>query len=207
MSVYAQHIFPRVMDWAMQRPVFQEERRLVLARAHGEVLELGFGTGLNLPHYPAIPQTIARLVTVDPARILPDRVAARIRAAPFPVDIVHQSAERLPFDAGRFDCVVSTWTLCTIPDAVAALREVQRVLKPNGLFLFTEHGRSDDARIAAWQDRLNPLQQIVACGCNLNRRIDKLVLEAGLQLTRLDRFVLAGLPRIGGEMYRGTATP
>ncbi len=207
MGFYAQQIFPRVMDWAMQRPVFQEERRRVLAAASGEVLELGFGTGLNLPHYPSAPRTITRIVTADPANVLPARVAARIRAAPFPVELVHQTAERLPFEDGRFDCVVSTWTLCTIPDAQAALTEVRRVLKPGGLFLFTEHGRSDDAQTAAWQDRLTPLQKVLACGCHLNRRIDRLVIEAGLTLTRLDRFVLPGVPRIGGEMYRGIATP
>lgn len=206
MGFYAQQIFPRVMDWAMQRPVFQDERRRVLAAASGEVLELGFGTGLNLPHYPNAPHAITRLVTADPADVLPARVAARIRAAPFPVELVHQTAERLPFDDVRFDCVVSTWTLCTIPDAQAALTEVRRVLKPGGLFLFTEHGRSDDARTAAWQDRLTPLQKVLACGCHLNRRIDRLVIEAGLTLTHLDRFVLPGVPRIGGEMYRGIAT-
>lgn len=207
MGFYAQQIFPRVMDWAMERPVFQEERRRVLAAASGEVLELGFGTGLNLPHYPSAPHAITRLVTADPANVLPARVAARIRAAPFPVELVHQTAERLPFEDERFDCVVSTWTLCTIPDAQAALTEVRRVLKPGSLFLFTEHGRSDDARTAAWQDRLTPLQKVLACGCHLNRRIDRLVIEAGLTLTQLDRFVLPGVPRIGGEMYRGVATP
>lgn len=207
MGFYAQQIFPRVMDWAMQRPVFQDERQRVLAAAAGEVLELGFGTGLNLPHYPKGPRTITRLVTADPANILPARVAARIRAVPFPVELVHQTAERLPFESARFDCVVSTWTLCTIPDVHAALLEVRRVLKPGGQFLFTEHGRSDDAGIAAWQDRLNPLQNVLACGCHLNRRIDRLIVAAGFTLTQLDRFVLPGLPRIGGEMYRGIATP
>lgn len=204
MGLYAHHIFPRLMDWVMRGPVFQDERQRVLARAHGEVLEIGFGTGLNLPHYPT---TVAKLVTVDPADTLPDRVAARRCAVSFPVEIVHQTAEVLPFDAPRFDCVVSTWTLCTVPDPIAALREVRRVLKPDGLFLFTEHGRSDDPTVARWQDRLNPIQNVVACGCHLNRRIDRLVTEAGLTLTELDRFVLPGVPRIGGEMYRGAAVP
>ena len=113
----------------------------------------------------------------------------------------------MPYDDRVFDFVVSTWTLCTIPDPVAALREIRRVLRPDGQFLFAEHGRSDDPRTARWQDRLNPIQNLVACGCNLNRRIDRLVTEAGLTLTHLDRFVLPGIPRLGGEMYRGQAIP
>jgi ubiquinone/menaquinone biosynthesis C-methylase UbiE len=202
MGFYAQQIFPRFMDWTMKRRLFQQERVLALAPARGDVLEIGFGTGLNLPHYPP---SVERLTTVDPMQSLPERVAERCRAVSFPVQVVAMTAETLPFDDAQFDCTVSTWTLCTIPDPIAALREVKRVLKPGGLFLFSEHGRSDDPRVAAWQDRLNPLQHVVACGCNLNRRIDRLVLDAGLTLDRLDRFELPGVPRLAGTMYRGQA--
>ncbi|CAI4034049.1 Class I SAM-dependent methyltransferase [Nitrospira tepida] len=202
MGFYARQIFPRLMDWGMRRGLFQQEREAALAPAHGDVLEIGFGTGLNLPHYPP---SIARLTGVDPMQALPARVTERCRAVSFPVQVVPMTAETLPFDHARFDCAVSTWTLCTIPDPVAALREVKRVLKPGGLFLFAEHGRSDHPRVAAWQDRLNPIQNVVGCGCNLNRRIDRLILDAGLTLDRLDRFELPGVPRIAGTMYRGQA--
>lgn len=202
MGFYAQHIFPRLMDWGMRRRLFQQERAEALAPAFGNVLEIGFGTGLNLPHYPS---SIAQLTAVDPMQALPERVAQRCRAISFPVQIVPMTAETLPFDDARFDCAVSTWTLCTIPDPIAALREVKRVLKPGGLLLFAEHGRSDDPPVAAWQDRLNPIQNVVACGCNLNRRIDRLLLDAGLALDRLDRFELPGVPRLAGTMYRGQA--
>lgn len=202
MGLYAHHIFPRLMDWSMRRRLFQQERAEALAPAFGDVLEIGFGTGLNLPHYPP---SIAGLTGVDPMQALQERVAARSRAVSFPVQVVTMTAESLPFDEGRFDCAVSTWTLCTISDPIAALREVKRVLKPGGLFLFTEHGRSDNLRVAAWQDRLNPIQNVVACGCNLNRRIDRLIIEAGLTLDRLDRFELPGVPRVAGTMYRGRA--
>jgi ubiquinone/menaquinone biosynthesis C-methylase UbiE len=111
----------------------------------------------------------------------------------------------LPFENGRFDCVVSTWTLCSIRDINAALREVRRVLKPGGRLVFLEHGRSDDPRTAVWQDRVTPLQRLVACGCHLNRRIDVLIEESGLKIERVDRYVLEGVPRIAGEMYRGVA--
>jgi ubiquinone/menaquinone biosynthesis C-methylase UbiE len=190
------------MDWVLGGERFQTERRHLLVPAQGVVLEIGFGTGLNLPHYP---RTVTALHTVDPAPLLPNRVARRVAEAPFPVHIQHLSAERLPYADATFDYAVSTFTLCTIPDPFTALCEVRRVLKPGGHFLFLEHGRSDDPVTARWQDRLNPLQNFFACGCNLNRRIDQLVMQAGLRLEQLDRYTFPGVPRIGGEMYRGTA--
>ena len=204
MGLYSTYIFPRLMDWGMSRAGFQRLRSEMLQSARGEVLEIGFGTGLNLPHYPI---GVTRLHAVDPAPLLPDRVATRLAVSPFPVELVHQSAERLPYDEGAFDCVVSTWTLCTIPDPLQALREVRRVLKPAGRFLFLEHGLSDDAGTAVWQERLNPIQQVIGCGCNLNRRIDRLIGQAELDIVRLDRSMMDGVPRITGALYRGVATP
>ena len=203
MGLYSRHIFPRLMDWVMSGEEFRRLRALLLRDAQGEVLEIGLGTGLNLPHYP---NTVSWLHAVDPVQLLPDRVARRIAAAPFAIQIKQVSAEVLPFHDRSFDCVVSTWTLCTIPDPVKALREIRRVLKPTGQFLFLEHGRSDNEKIATWQDRLNPIQRVIGCGCNLNRRIDQLISQAGLRLTKLDRFQMETVPRLGGEMYRGTAT-
>lgn len=202
MGFYADRIFPYLMDWTMGRSRFHELRREVLASACGSVLEIGFGTGLNLPHYP---KTVTSLIVLDPADLLPAKVARRIAVASMPVEVMHLAAELLPFEANRFDCVVSTFTLCTIPDPVAALREVRRVMKPEALFTFLEHGRSDDARVATWQDRLNPIQRVIGCGCNLNRPIDTLIRQAGLCVERLERFRIPGTPRIVGEMYRGGA--
>jgi len=203
MGLYATQIFPRLMDWVMARPAFGQLREALLQSASGEILEIGFGTGLNLRHYPT---TITRLFIVDPAILLPARVARRMAAAPYPIQTIHVPAEDLPFPERQFDTVVSTWTFCTIPDPVLALQEVGRVLKPGGKFLFLEHGRSDDRKIAAWQDRLNPVQKVIGCGCNLNRPIDRLVTQAGLTIVHLDRFSMQDVPRLGGEMYRGTAT-
>ena len=202
--MYATYIFPRLMDWVLRGERFQTERQRLLAPAQGMVLEIGFGTGLNLPHYP---RAVTALHTVDPAPLLPNRVASRVAKVSFPVHFQHVTAERLPYDDATFDCAVSTFTLCTIPDPILALREVRRVLKPEGRLLFLEHGRSDDPAIARWQDRLNPLQKLFACGCNLNRRIDQLVIRTGLRLDQLDRYDLPGVPRIGGEIYRGIAIP
>jgi ubiquinone/menaquinone biosynthesis C-methylase UbiE len=122
-----------------------------------------------------------------------------------PVTHLRVSAEMLPFDDAWFDCVVTTWTLCTIPDVQSALRGMQRVLKPAGQYLFLEHGRSDNPRTAWWQDRLNPLQRCLAAGCNLNRPISRLITEAGFEITMLERYLLAGLPCLFSKMYRGIA--
>jgi len=203
MGLYCEHIFPRLMDHVMHGKEFQRLRTEILQSVAGDVLEIGIGTGLNLPHYGP---NVSRVRAVDPHPMLPMRVAERRAAVRFPVEISHYSAERLPYEDRTFDYVVSTWTLCTIPNPVTALREVGRVLKPDGRFLFLEHGRSDDRKIARWQDRLNPVQNIIGCGCHLNRRIDDLIAQAGLNITQLDRFAMQEIPRIGGEMYRGTAT-
>ena len=203
MGLYHHHIFPRLMDWVMAGEEFRHLRMELLAQVHGEVLELGIGTGLNLPHYP---RAVTRIHAVDPANLLPKIVMERSTDQSFPIRIQHVTAESLPYDDGSFDFVVSTWTLCTISDPVKALREVRRVLKPDGVFRFLEHGRSEDATIAAWQDRLNPVQNIIGCGCNLNRKIDQLIEQAGLAVTQLDRFRMQSVPRLGGEMYQGAAT-
>lgn len=203
MGWYGEHIFPRLMEWVMGGEEFQKQRSLVLARVNGTVLEIGFGTGLNLPHYPA---ALSSLHAIDPAHMLPRKIAERSAAISFPLQIQRTSAETLPYNARSFNFVVSTWTLCTIPDPVKALLEVYRVLKPDGVFLFLEHGRSEDAKVAAWQDRFNPVQNIIGCGCNLNRKIDQIIAQAGLMIMTLDRFQMQSVPRLGGEMYRGAAT-
>jgi len=204
MSFYADHVFPHLMDWTLGTRRFQELREQALASAQGHVLEIGFGTGLNLSHYS---HAVTSLTALDPATLLPRKVARRISRGSLPVELVRLSAETLPFEDGRFDCAVSTWTLCTIPNPVAALREVRRVLKPGGTYVFLEHGRSDDAWVAKWQDFFNPIERVIACGCNLNRPIDALISQGGLKIDRLDRFLLPGVPRIVGEMYRGFARP
>lgn len=181
-----------------------EYRRKALEPAQGEVLEIGFGTGLNLACYPA---TVQRLTIVDPEKMLPGRVAKRIARSTLPVEQACLTAEDLPFDAGRFDTVVSTWTLCSITDVERALREVRRVLKPGGRLLFLEHGRSWDEQVARRQDRWNGFQKVVGCGCNLNRPIDRLIESAGLTIERLDRFAMPKAPKVAAEHYLGVAVP
>ena len=204
MGWYADNIFPHLMEWVMGKEEFQRQRREALAGASGAVLEIGLGTGLNLPHYPA---RVTWLTAVDPRPQLPALVEARSVGLSFPVEILRLNAERLPFEDARFDCVVSTWTLCTIPNVLAALTEVRRVLKPGGSFLFLEHGRSEDPKIARWQDWLTPVQKLVACGCHLNRRMDELIRAAGFSIDLLERYQMEGVPKPGGAMYRGRAVP
>jgi ubiquinone/menaquinone biosynthesis C-methylase UbiE len=171
------------------------------------VLEIGFGTGANLQYYPP---EVRRLETLDPdpalARLAERRIAAAGWAGPDRQIVTHRlSAETLPFGAGEFDTVVSTFTLCSIPDVAAALREVRRVLRPGGAFLFLEHGRAPDPAVARWQDRLNPLQKVIGGGCHLNRPIGTLVREAGLAISEIDERYVARLPRFVGWFSSGRA--
>ena len=200
---YEKRIFPTLMDRSMRR--MEDLRSAALAPAMGETLEIGFGTGLNLAHYPA---AVTSLAALDPMDALPELVRARVEEAPFPVERHALRADGgLPFDAGRFDSVAITWTMCTIPDVAAALLEMRRVLKPDGRMVFIEHGRSDDPKVARWQDRVNPVWNVIGCGCNLNRPIDQLVAKAGFQVRSLERFVQERTPRMFGSMYRGIAAP
>jgi ubiquinone/menaquinone biosynthesis C-methylase UbiE len=201
-GLYSDVIFPYALEWLLGSRQAMDYRRRALSDARGDVLEIGFGTGLNLSCYPS---AVANLTLLDPSKMLPRRVAKRIAAAPMPTEQAFLDAEVLPFEDERFDTVVSTWTMCTIPDVAAALREVRRVLKPGGSLLFLEHGRSGDAAIARRQDRWNGVQRIIGCGCNLNREIDRLVESAGLRIARLDRFQMPGVPKIGAEHYLGAA--
>jgi ubiquinone/menaquinone biosynthesis C-methylase UbiE len=182
--------------------MFDRHRRAALGEARGQVLEIGFGTGLNLPHYP---DAVMRLVALDSHPMLAGLVGARIARARMPVEQAQLDASLLPFDDDSFDTVVSTFTLCSIGDVAAALSEARRVLKPGGRFIFLEHGRSEDARTARLQDLFNPVQKIIGCGCNMNRPIDRAVEDSGLIIERLDRFLLPHAPRVLGAMYRGAA--
>ncbi len=193
---------PRFQDLAMRQ--MNPLRLETIREAEGEVLEVGFGTGLNLAYYGPAVKTLVGLDPLDVADV--EAVQARIRAAEFPIERRSLRADGgLPFDASRFDTIVTTWTLCSIPEVGRALREMRRVLKPEGRYVFIEHGRADVETTAHWQDRVNPIWNRLCDGCNINRKIDRLVEEGGFELERLDRFRAKG-PRIVAQMYRGVAT-
>lgn len=177
-------------------------RSRALAGTKGRVLELGFGTGLNLHHYPP---DVKRIVAVDPN---PGMAAlARERMASVGIEVEHHqtTAEKLPFDSDSFDSVVCTLTLCSIPDVAASLAEVRRVLKPGGQFLFCEHGLHPDPSIGRWQNRLNPLWKKVFDGCNINRDMTRLVGDARLRLDPVEHPQLESMPKFAGYMYLGRA--
>lgn len=202
MGFYAERIFPWVMDLTMRPEFVGEERRRALQDVAGEVLEISFGTGLNLPHYPA---SVTSFTALDPSPGMNRLAQRRLRESPLDVHLATLEAERLPFDDERFDAVVSTWTMCTIADVPRALAEVKRVLKPGGKLFFIEHGRDDDPRLQRWQNWWNPAQRIIACGCNTNRDIKALIDASGLRITELHRYFLPKTPKILGSIYRGAA--
>jgi SAM-dependent methyltransferase len=202
MGFYETHVLPHLLDVCMNMKANRDERQRALADVKGRVLEIGFGTGLNLPHYPP---AVTKVVGVDPSTTSAKLARKRIAAAPFPVDVVALSAERLPVPDESFETVVSTFTLCTIPDVDGALAEVRRALKPDGRFFFVEHGRSDDPAVARWQDRLNPIEKAVLGGCHLNRPIARLIERAGFAMERLENSYMEGAPKFAGYLYRGVA--
>ncbi len=178
-------------------------RQSLLANTYGNVLEIGFGTGLNLPFYP---KAVTKLTTIDTNPGARAIAAKRIQKTPHTFEIESQtlSGESLPMADRMFDCVVSTWTLCSIADVQQALKEIHRVLKPGGQFLFVEHGLSDDRKVQIWQNRLNPIQRIVGDGCNFNRNIRQLVKEQFTQV-EIEAFPEPSLPAIMGYFYKGSA--
>jgi ubiquinone/menaquinone biosynthesis C-methylase UbiE len=202
MGCYRDQVLPRLTDLVMRRQEFVTIRGRVAAELDGEVLEVGFGSGLNVPHYPP---AIIRVLAVDPATAGRRLAAKRVAASQVPVQYVGLDGQALPLESASVDHVLTTWTLCTIPDVDAALAEIGRVLRPGGTLAFVEHGRSPEPGVARWQDRLTPLQRRVAGGCHLNRPIADLVTRSGLELTRMSNYYAKG-PKPFGYMFEGIAT-
>jgi len=202
MGIYSRLIFPRLCDCVMRQPRLSRLRRELLSAVQGEVLEIGFGSGLNLPHYP---ERVRKITAVDPNPGMNAVAQKRINASSIGVDHRILSAERMPLGDATFDSIVSTWTLCSIPNVDQALKEIHRVLKPGGKFFFLEHGRSDEPAVQKWQDRLTPLNKKLADGCHLNREIKALIEKTGLNMAHLDRFYMEKAPKIFGSIYQGVA--
>jgi ubiquinone/menaquinone biosynthesis C-methylase UbiE len=201
-GLWRAQVVPRIVDLALRSPPATAARRRACAGLAGEVLEIGFGSGLNAPHYPA---AVTRVLAVEPSDVA-WRLASR-RLGGVDVQRVGLDGERVPLPDASADCALSTWTLCTIPDPVAALREVARVLRPGGRLHFVEHGLSPDPRVARWQHRLQPLQYRLAGGCHLQRPVDRLLDAAGMRVERLENRYEPGAPKPLGYLYEGVAAP
>jgi ubiquinone/menaquinone biosynthesis C-methylase UbiE len=201
MSLYSDVILPRLCHLSMSNRELIPYRQRLVGAAEGRVLEIGSGSGLNLPYYP---RTVCEVLALEPAPQLIVMARRRSRDISMPVTFIEASAERIPFESMSFDTVVTTWTLCTIPRASDALSEMRRVLRPGGRLLFVEHGRALEQRVRRWQDRLTPVWRCVSGGCHLNRQIDALIVKAGFEIDAMTLDYMRG-PKIMTFMYEGSA--
>ena len=206
MPLWTDRILPRLVHSALRSREIGEVRSRYLGGVGGIVLEIGFGSGLNLPYLsgPHLPGKIERLYAVEPSETAWELAREAVERAPFLVERTGQTAESIPLPDASVDHAISAFTLCTIPGVRQAMGEVRRVLRPGGTFRFVEHGRSPEPRVARWQDRLTPIQKRVAGGCHLNRDIEELIRNAGFRIERLDRFHVKG-PKVATHVYAGTA--
>ena len=204
MGFYERRILPRLLHFAMRQEQLAEYRRRAIPGARGRVLEVGVGSGLNLPLYGAGATEVIGLDASPQLLEMARETASRVTGRS--IELVEGTAESMPFDDASFDTVVVTWTLCSIPNASAALREMRRVLEPSGRLLFVEHGRSPDAKVVRWQERLTPAWKRMAGGCHLDRPVRELIESAGFHIEKLETGYAKG-PRPMTFMYEGAATP
>jgi ubiquinone/menaquinone biosynthesis C-methylase UbiE len=202
MGIYARYIMPRLIDLAMRNPEMARLRAACIPQARGEVVEIGSGSGLNLPHYSS---EVQHIYGVEPSAELQRIARRRAGDRPTKVEFLSQSAEEtLPLPPASIDTVVVTWTICSIPNPARALQEMRRVMRPCGRLIFVEHGRAPEPGVAVWQDRLTPAWRRIAGGCHLNRKIDQLIMGAGFQIIALKTHYIPG-PRPMTYTYQGIA--
>ena len=202
MGLYEKQVLPRILNVACGTKTVEPLRRRVCEGLAGNVVEIGFGSGLNLPFFPA---AVTQVAAVEPADLGWKLAGPRLKASSVPVQRSGLDGQSLPLADDSYDAALSTWTLCTIPDAAAALREVRRVLKPGGTLHFLEHGLAPDERVRRWQRRLDPLEQRIFGGCHFTRPIVDLLTAAGFTITDLDVFYEKGAPKFAGADSLGTA--
>ena len=202
MGLYADHVLPRVVDVACGLKTARPLRQRVCEGLEGEVVEIGFGSGLNVPYYP---EAVTRVAAVEPADLGWKLAQKRLRSARVPVDRSGLDGQSLPFPDDSFDTALSTWTMCTIPDVGRALAEVRRVLKPGGTLRFVEHGLAPDEGVQRWQHRLEPVHKRLFGGCHLTRRVPDMLTAAGFEIVELDQFYEDSAPKVVGAESLGVA--
>jgi ubiquinone/menaquinone biosynthesis C-methylase UbiE len=203
MSFYQRHVLPHLLHFAMRQNYLVPFRNRVIGAAEGQVLEIGIGSGLNFPLYGA---AVTSVIGLEPSPELLRMARPRASTAAVTITLLDASAEAIPLDDRSMDTVVTTWTLCTIPNAPLALSEMRRVLKPAGTLLFVEHGRAPEPGVQRWQDRLDPLWSRFAGGCHLNRKMDDLIAGGGFRIDALTNTRVPG-PRTHTFLYEGSAKP
>lgn len=202
MNPYDRYLLPWIIEHACGVGPIQKKRNALVPQAHGRVLEVGVGTGHNIPFYDR--ERVTELIVLDPAEQMHGRARKRAAEAGMDVRVLGLPAETIPLEDGEVDTVVMTFTLCTIPDPVAALAEMRRVLKPGGELLFCEHGASPSEGVRKWQRRLNPIQNRIGGGCNLDRDVPGLI-ETAFEVTDLEQGYMPG-PKVSAYLYSGTAS-
>ena len=203
MGLYARYVLPKLIDQACGQKPMAVARAEYVPRATGRVLEIGIGSGHNIEHYGA---TVDAVTAIDPATEVTDLAQQRIARSSIPIELINASAETIPFDDDTFDSVVSTWTLCSIPNVYRTLAEIRRVVKPGGQFIFLEHGLSPDRTVAGWQRAIEPAWKIIGGGCHLTRHAANLIVDAGFALRDSQTGYFPG-PKWAAFMYRGVAVP
>ena len=204
MGFYGDSVFPRVMNVMMDTRETCRIRGEVCASLRGDVVEIGFGTGLNVPH---LPPSVTSLQAVEPRTKGRELARKRVAASSVPVEFIGLDGQRLPLEDRSVDHALSTWTLCSIPDPVAAVRELARVLRPGGRLHFVEHGRAPDPKVHRWQVRMDGVQHRLACGCSLTRDIPEIIRSGGMRIDELDTHYAKGEPKHQGWTFQGVAGP
>jgi ubiquinone/menaquinone biosynthesis C-methylase UbiE len=203
MGLYDRYILPVVLNAAMSAKPIRYQRRKVVPRASGRVLEIGFGAGHNLPFYDA--SKVSHLWALEPSKEMRERAAERVSQSSIPLEFLDLPSEEIPLGSEEADTILITYTLCTIPDVTKALGEMRRVLKPGGKMIFCEHGEAPDADVRKWQERLTPAWKFIGGGCHVGRPIPKMIIDSGFRIEGMETMYLPGTPRFAGFNYWGDA--
>lgn len=203
MGLYDRYILPVVLNAAMSTKPIRYQRKKVVPRASGRVLEIGFGAGHNLPFYDA--SKVSHLWALEPSKEMRERAAERVSQSSIPLEFLDLPSEEIPLGSEEADTILITYTLCTIPDVMKALGEMRRVLKPGGKMIFCEHGEAPDADVRKWQERLTPAWKFIGGGCHVGRPIPKMIIDSGFRIEGMETMYLPGTPRFAGFNYWGDA--
>jgi len=205
MSIWEEYFVPPLINLACGAKPIRYQRQKVVPKARGEVLEVGFGSGLNMPYYNS--DNVSRIFALEPSAGMRKRAAERVAASDIPVEFLDLPGEQIPLEDKSVDTVLITYTMCTIPDVMTALAGIKRVIKPGGEMIFCEHGLAPDPEVRKWQERIEPIWKPIGGGCHLTRSVPDMLNVAGFEIVEMDQMYLPSTPRPMGYNYWGTAKP